>query len=174
MAKYTARTIKGALYDRKHGGSKFLSDTVTVTYPDLELLTETLKGAGINGEIDLPTYGQLGSLEVEVSHNGLNEENIKTFGMEMQKLEHRWAVQVLNSETGEAEVVGKKVIFHGVPKKLGIGSIEPNKAEEPSSAFEVTYIKYMSGNKRLFEIDKLNDVFIVGDTDYSAVIRNLL
>lgn len=172
--KYQARTIKGALYDRKHGNSKFLADTVTVTYPDIELLTETLKGAGINGEIDLPTYGQFGPMEVEVAHNGLNEENIKLFGMETQNLEHRWATQVLNSETGTTEVVSKKVIWRGIPKKFGLGSIEPNKAEEPTSSFELTYIKYMIGNKRMFEIDKLNDVFIVGDTDYSATIKAAL
>lgn len=174
MAKYQARSIKGTLYDKKHGSTKFLSDTVTVTYPDLELLTETLKGAGINGEIDLPTYGQFGSLEVEVSHNGINEENIRLFRMETQELEHRWATQVMNSETGETEVIGKKCIFRGIPKKFGLGSIEPNKAEEPSSSFELTYIKYMIGNKRMFEIDKLNDVFIVEDTDYSAKVKNVL
>ena len=171
---YQARSIKGALYDKKHGGTKWLSDTVTVTYPDLEFLTETLKGAGINGELDIPTYGQLGSMEVEVAHNGLNLENIKLFRMEKQELEHRWASQVLNASTGETEIVGKKVIFHGLPKKMGIGSIEPNKAEEPSSTFELLYMKYMIGNKVAFEIDKLNDKVIVDGVDYSAKVWNVL
>ena len=174
MAKYQARTIKGALYDKKHGGTKFLSDTVTVTYPDLELLTETLKGAGLNGELDLPTYGQFGSMEVEVAHNGLNANIVKLFGMETQYLEHRWASQVLNSETGESEVVGKKIIWRGIPKKLGIGSIEPNKAEEPSSTFELTYMKYLIAGVVVLEIDKLNDVFKANGVDYSSAVRNVL
>lgn len=172
--KYQARSIKGTLYDKKRGGTKWLSDTVTVTYPDLEWLSETLKGAGINGEIDLPSYGQLGSLVVEVSHNGLNTENIKLFRMEKQELEHRWATQVLNAATGETEIIGKKAIFHGVPKKMGMGVIEPNKAEEPSSAFELLYIKYMIGNKVAFEIDKLNDKVIIDGVDYSAKVWNVL
>lgn len=172
--KYQSRSIKGTLYDKKHGGAKWLSDTVTVTYPDIEFLSETLKGAGINGEIDLPTYGQLGSLEVEIAHNGLNKENIKLLRLEKQELEHRWASQVMNTETGATEVVGKKVIFHGVPKKMGIGSIEPNKAEEPSTALELLYIKYMIGNQVMFEIDKLNDKVIVDGVDYSAKVWNVL
>lgn len=172
--RYQSRTIKGALYDRGNGAPKLLADVVGVTYPDLELLSETLKGAGINGEIDLPTYGQFGSLVIEVSHNGLGTDVVKTFRMQTQQFEHRWAAQVLNSENGQSEVQGKKVIFHGIPKKLGLGSIEPNKAEGSSSAFEVTYLKYIIGNTVALEIDKLNDKFVVDGVDYSAAIRNVL
>ena len=171
--KYQSRSIKGKLYDKKRG-NKLLSDVTTLTMPDLELLSETLRGAGINGEIDLPTYGQFGSLVVEVSHNGLSKDTIRTFGMEAQELEHRWASQVLNSDTGNSEVVGKKLIFRGLPKKLGLGSIEPNKAEESSSAFELVYMKYVIGNDSVIEIDKLNDVFKVDGVDYSAAVRNVL
>ena len=46
--KYQSRSIRGALYDKKRA-NKLLNDVVTVTYPDLELLSETLRGAGING-----------------------------------------------------------------------------------------------------------------------------
>lgn len=171
--KYQARSIKGKLYDKKRG-NKLLADVTTITMPDLELLSETFRGAGVNGEIDLPTYGQFGSLVVEISHNGLSRDTIKTFGMETQELEHRWASQVLDSATGEAEVVGKKLIFRGLPKKLGLGSVEPNKAEESSSAFELVYMKYVIGNDAVIEIDKLNDVFKVDGVDYSAAIRSVL
>ena len=171
--KYQSRSIKGKLYDKKRG-NKLLADVTTLTMPDLELLSETFRGAGVNGELGLPTYGQFGSLVVEVSHNGLSKDTIKTFGMEAQELEHRWASQVLNSETGNSEVVGKKLIFRGLPKKLGLGSIEPNKAEESSSAFELVYMKYVIGNDAVIEIDKLNDVFKVDGVDYSAAIRNVL
>lgn len=172
--KYQTRTIKGKLYNKKGGATKLMADTVTVTYPDVEALTETFKGAGINGEIDLPTYGQFGAMEVEVSHNGLTAENIALFSMEEQSLEHRWASQVLNSDTGASEIVGKKMIWRGLPKKLGLGSIEPNKAEEATSTFELTYLKYIIGNKVVFELDKLNDTFKVNGTDYSAALNSVL
>ena len=174
MAKYQARTIKSALYDKSSGASKLLADTTSITFPDLEMLTETLKGAGINGEIDLPTIGQFGSLVIEVSQNGLSKDLVKTFRMKNQHLEARWASQQLNSSTGASEVVGKKVIFKGIPKKLAIGSIEPNKAEEASISFEATYMKYVIGNDVMFEIDKLNDVFVVDGVDYSADVRAVL
>ena len=168
------RTIKGELYDKRNGATKKLSDVTTVTYPDIELLTETLKGSGINGEINLPTIGQIGALEIEVGHNGLSLDIIRTFAMETQHFEHRWASQVLNRATGASEVLGKKMIFKGLPKKLGLGSIESNKAEETSTTFECLYLKYVIGNTVALEIDKLNDVFIIDGVDYSAVVRNVL
>lgn len=174
MARYQTRTIKGSLYDKSGTIAKLLYDTVTVTYPDLELLSETIKGVGINGEIDLPTYGQLGSLAVEINFNGLGKEAISLFGQKTQKLEHRWASQVLNSETGGSEVVGKKVIFYGLPKKLGFGGIEPNKAEEPTASFEITYMEYIINNEQVFLIDKLNDKFVVNGVDYSAAVKSVL
>jgi len=173
MPKYQTRTVKGKLYDKGNGGV-LLNDHTSVTYPDFELLTETFKGAGVNGEIDLPTYGQFGAMAIEVAHNGLSKETIATFAMKTQHLEHRWASQVLNSETGASEIVGKKVIFKGAPKKLGIGSIEPNKAEEASTSFELLYFKYIIGNDAVIELDKLNDVFKVNGVDYSAAIRDVL
>jgi P2 family phage contractile tail tube protein len=171
---YQTKTIKSKLYNRKDGKNAWLSDSTTVTFPDFEMLSETFKGAGINGEFDLPTLGQFGAMEVEVSHNGLSKDTIATFGMETQHLECRWAAQLLNSKTGDSEVVGKKIIFKGLPKKLGIGSIEPNKAEESSSTFSLLYFKYIIGNDVVLEYDKLNDVFKVNGIDYSAKIRAVL
>ena len=171
---YQTKTVKSKLYNKKGGQTVWLADTVSVTFPDFELLSETFKGAGINGELDLPVWGQFGAMLVEVSHNGLSKDTIATFGMETQHLECRWGAQVLNERTGESEIVGKKIIFKGLPKKLGIGSIESNKAEESSSSFSLLYFKYIIGNEVVIEYDKLNDVFKVLGKDYSEALRNVL
>ena len=172
--KYQARTIKCALYDKGDGISKRLSDTTSITLPDLELLTETFKGAGINGEIDLPTLGQFGSIAIEVAQNGLTKDIIRAFRMKTQHLEARWAAQTLDSTTGDSEVIGKKLIFKGRPKKLALGSLESNKAEENTISFEVLYLKYVVGNEVWIELDKLNDKFVIDGVDYSEAIRNVL
>lgn len=168
------RTIKGKLYDRTSSVARMLSDAATLTLPELALLTETIKGAGINGEIDLPTFGQLGALEVEISHNNLSRDTVRTFRQQTQHLEHRWASQSLDEASGATKVIGKKAIMKLLPKSLALGSIESNKAEESSSKFECIYLKYVEGNNVLLEIDKLNDKFVVDGVDYSAAIRNVL
>lgn len=168
------RTIKGQLYDRTGSVPKKLSDAASVTLPELALLTETIKGIGINGEIDLPTYGQLGALEVEISNNNISRDTVRTFRQQTQHLEHRWAAQSLDEKSGETKVVGKKAIMKLIPKSLNLGAIESNKAEEAPSKFECIYLKYVEGNTVLLEIDKLNDKFVVDGVDYSAAVRNVI
>ena len=168
------RTIKGKLYDRTSGVPRLLSDAASITLPEISLLTETIKGIGINGEIDLPTYGQLGAMEVEISNNNLSRETVRTFGQKTQHLEHRWASQDIATVSGETKVIGKKAIMKLIPKRLSLGSIESNKAEEASTKFECIYLKYVVGNDVLIEIDKMNDRFIVDGVDYSAATRNVL
>lgn len=169
-----ARIIKGKLYDRTSGVPRLLDDAASVTFPELALLTETIKGIGINGEVDLPTYGQLGALEVEVAFSNLTRNSVRTFRQQTQHLEHRWAAQTLDPASGENKVIGKKAIMKLIPKSINLGAIEANKAEETPAKFECIYLKYVEGNNVLLEIDKLNDRFIVDGTDYSRAIRNVL
>lgn len=168
------RTIKGKLYDRTSSVARLLSDAASVTLPEIALLTETIKGVGVNGEIDMPTYGQIGAMEVEISNNNLSRDTVRTFRQHTQHLEHRWAAQTLDPATGETKVVGKKAIMKLLPKSLNLGSIESNKAEEAPSKFECIYLKYVEGNNVLLEIDKLNDKFVVDGVDYSETTRNVL
>lgn len=169
-----ARVIKGKLYDRTSGVARLLDDAASLTLPELAMLTETIKGIGINGEIDLPTYGQLGALEVEIAFSNLSRDSVRTFRQQTQHLEHRWAGQTLDTASGETKVIGKKAIMKLIPKSLNLGSIESNKAEETPAKFECTYLKYVVGNNVLLEIDKLNDRLIVDGVDYSEAIRNVL
>ena len=169
-----ARTIKGKLYDRTSGATRLLDDAASVTLPEISLLTETIKGIGINGEVDLPTYGQLSAMEVEIAFSNITRNSVRTFRQQTQHLEHRWAAQSLDTATGATKVVGKKAIMKLIPKSLNLGGIEANKAEETPAKFECIYIKYVEGNNVLLEIDKLNDRFIVDGVDYSEAIRNVL
>ena len=168
------RTIKGKLYDRTSSVPRLLDDAASVTLPEIALLTETIKGLGVNGEIDMPTYGQVGAMEVEITNNNLSRDTVRTFRQQTQHLEHRWATQVLDPASGETKVVGKKAIMKLIPKSLNLGSIESNKAEEAPSKFECIYLKYVVGNDVLVEIDKLNDKFIIDGVDYSNAIRSVL
>lgn len=168
------RTIKGKLYDRTYAVPRLLDDAASVKLPEIALLSETIKGIGVNGEIDMPTYGQVGALEVEITNNNLSRDTVRTFRQQTHHLEHRWATQVLDPATGETKVVGKKAIMKLIPKSLNLGAIESNKAEETPSKFECTYLKYVVGNDVLLEIDKLNDKFVVDGIDYSGAVRSVL
>ena len=168
------RTIKYAIYNRKGKIPRRIADTTEVTLPDLEYLTETISGAGMNGELDAPTLGQLASAVLSIAARSLGEHAIEISAPETQHLELRWACMEMNEATGAVEPKDKKIIFKGVPKKLALGKLAPNSAEEPSIDLEMLYLKYIVGGVERIEIDKLNDVFKVNGVDYNEKVRNML
>ena len=168
------RTVKYTVYNRNGKVPKRIADTTEITLPDLEYLTETLSGAGINGEIDLPTLGQIGAATLSISERSLGENSIEISEPKTQNLELRWAVMALDEATGTVQTVDKKLIFKGLPKKLTLGKLAPNSAEESAIDFEMLYLKYIVRGVVKIEIDKINDVFKVNGVDYNAKISNVL
>ena len=72
------KTIQHAVYGKINGKRTYIEDTTSVSRPSLEFMTETLSGAGIMGEIELPSPAQLGSLSYEI---GLRRGNPKVIAL---------------------------------------------------------------------------------------------
>lgn len=169
------KTIQYSIYNRGNGGkAEFITDTTSIKRPSLEVMTDTVKGAGITGEIDLPTFGQLSAMEYEISFKRTNEKAVDLFGQKTQHIETRWVTDVLNTTSGNIVTCANKEIIKGVPKKLDLGNIETNSNNEASVTLEILYYKFIQDGKSLIEIDKLNNVFIVNGIDYAKSIREAL
>lgn len=173
--KHGNKTVQYSIYDRTEGGKpEFVADTTNLTRPSFVMLSDTIKGAGINGELDMPTMAQLGSLVYAIAFKRSNKKAVVLFGQKMQHLEVRWVTDVLDSESGKLSTCANKEIIKGYPKKLDLGDIETNKSNETSVELELTYYKFIQNGETLLEIDKLNNVFIVDGWDYAAELREAL
>ena len=168
------KTIQYSIYDRTNGRPDYVGDTSSYKRPSLEMLTDTIKGAGIMGEIDLPTIGQLGSLEVEIAFKKSNKKAIEMFSQKSHEIESRWVSDSIDSSNASLKTDANKEIIKGIPKKLDLGSIETNTANEVSLALEVLYYQYIVNGESLIEIDKLNNVMKILGVDYAKAIRQAL
>ena len=168
------KTVQYAVYSRDGGSPAYVQDTTTVTRPSLEFLTDTISGAGINGEIDMPTYAQLGSMTYEIGLRRAGPNAIKLFEQKTQELEVRWVTDTVDSATGNSAVSANKDIVKGRPKTLEGGTIENNAAQDGNLILEVLYLKHIQDGVTMYEIDKLNNVFIVNGTDYAQQIRDAI
>lgn len=168
------KTVQYAVYSRDGGSPAYVQDTTTVTRPSLEFLTDTLSGAGINGEIDMPTYAQLGSMTYEIGLRRTNPRAVALLSPDTHELETRWVTDVIDTATGAASVSANKEIVKGFAKSLEGGTLENNAGQEANLVLEVSFYKYIQDGETLIEIDKFNNVFRVGDTDYGQAIRDNL
>jgi len=172
--KHTNKTIQYSIYDRKNGKSEFIADTTSLKRPSIETLSDTIKGAGIMGEIDLPTLAQIAAMQYEISFKSANKKAIELFGQETQELEVRWVSDVLDTATSKISTCANKDIIKGVPKSIDLGNIETNSNNESTLPLEVLYFKHIQNGEVLIEIDKLNNVFIINGVDYAKAIREAL
>ena len=174
MAKHGNKTIQYSIYDRTEGKPVFVTDTTSLKRPDLSNMTETITGAGIMGEVDLPTLGQLAAMSYEITFKRSNKNAVVFFGQKTQHFETRWATDVLDASNAKIGISACKEIVKAIPKSLGLGSLESNSANETTVAMEVIYYKFIQDGETLIEIDKLNNVFIIDGWDYAAQIREAL
>ncbi|MDQ0114357.1 phage major tail tube protein [Paenibacillus harenae] len=160
-------------YSVYRNGSEFLG-TADIELPSFESLTETIKGAGIAGEIDSPTIGHFGASSVTINWRTIDPAAISLLEPKQHALDFRVASQALESATGQYSIVPTKISVRGMPKTLALGSLEANATTGTSNELEVSYIKIVADGKTILELDKYNSIFIVNGVDYLAAERAAL
>lgn len=145
-----------------------------VTLPKLEAITETVKGAGIAGEIDSPTIGHFGSMELELNWRTLMKTNVSLAKPTGVDLDLRGAIQMNDTQTGTLKSVPAKVMVRGLPKSTDLGKLEMGATTDTKNTIEVTYIKVTIDGTDVLELDKYNYICSIEGTDYMAAVRTAL
>lgn len=168
------KTINYAIYDRTDGWAKPVTETTSYKRPSLGMLTGTIEGGGINGEIELPALAQLEAMEFEIDLKKTNEDAITLFAPGSHKIEIRWANDAIDSATGKVMVGGNKEIIIYVPMSFDMGKVEKNETNDAKLKGQILYYQYIQGGVSLIEIDRLNNIFKINGVDYAASIRDAL
>ena len=159
------------VYDR---GERCVGISDEVNLPDFESMTETLSGPGILGEIDDPTLGQFGSMEMEIPFVTLTQSMFKLIGNNnVVNATLRGSIQMTNPETGEINNVGMRIAVRGMLKGITGGSVKQGQGTKSSIKIELTYILIEIGSKQVIELDKLNFVYKINGKDLLERIRKL-
>lgn len=148
--------------------------TSDVELPTLEALTETIKGAGIAGEIAAPVIGHLGSAETKLNWRTVTNRNISLTAPKAHTLDIRGDEQVYDSTAGEFKTCAVKLLVVGIPKNTGLGKLEPATTTGTSNTLETNYMKLTIDGKDKLEFDKYNYIFKVDGKDYLSESREAL
>jgi len=143
-----------------------------ITLPSIEYKTATLSGAGVGGEIEMPTPGQTNSMELEINWRTLNEDMTKLLAMKAHDLEIRGSNEQYDAGTGAITSEPVKINVRSLPKKGDIGSFKPADHTDTKSTLEIIYLKIAIAGKVTTEIDKLNYIHFVDGVDYLASVRS--
>ncbi len=153
-------------------GTKLIGVSDEVTLPDLEAMTETISGAGILGEIDSPTVGHYGSMEMEIPFRVVNSDMFSVVKPnEVVDITLRASEQTLSSNG--LDFKGVRVVVRGLFKKYTGGSVKQGSPTNSSVTIELLYYMLEIDGKKVMELDKLNGVCVVNGEDVLKKARKL-
>ena len=159
---------------RIYGDGTDMLGTADLTLPKMDAMTDTVKGAGIAGEVEVPVRGNFKSSELQAKWRTIDPNAAKLFTQTSHDIDCRGAFQVQDPGTGALDVQAVKLFCRVMPKGFELGKFEVAKMTDTTTSFEVLYLKLTINGKVVMELDKLNSVCKIGDTDLMADVREAL
>lgn len=144
-----------------------------VTMPTVQFLTQTIKGAGIAGEVESILTGQMQAMEVGFKWHVLTKQAMALSTPKQHTLELREVQQSMGA-TGAISVTGVKHILKITPKSMSGGSLKPQSTSDPETKASVQYWAEYRDGKMVMELDPLGYKCLMSGTDYLASVRKAM
>ncbi|MCP4747979.1 MAG: phage major tail tube protein [Desulfobacteraceae bacterium] len=157
---------------RVYNEDNALVGVADVQLPALEAMTETVKGAGIAGEIDSPTIGHYGSMTVSINFRTVTAAMVSLAAPKAHYLAFQGSIQVYDSAEGKYTTKALKVAVKATPKKTEFGKMDVGAAQESSWEGEVSYLKITLADDEVLELDKFNFICKIDGEDYLETLRS--
>lgn len=160
-------------YNVYNDASKLVGVSGDVELPDFEAITETIKGAGVLGEIEATATGQFSSMIIKIPFSVLYEDMFTLVNSATGvNVTLRGSAQFMDPTTGITDHYPVKVVVRGKCKKYSLGKMTKGKKMDPSVELEILYIKIDVNNKPVVELDKVNFKYAVNGVDLLEKIRS--
>lgn len=163
-----------AYTDLVSAANKLVGVTAEVTLPEFEFTSETLSLAGMAGEVDSPSMGQVKSTQIEIPFSNVSYEMFRILADDNASVILRAAQEKIETDSLKKTHIGRVVTVKGMTKKVNYGKLVKGGYGNPSITKEVIYYKDELDGKVLTEVDKFNGKYVVNGQDIMADIEELI
>lgn len=145
-----------------------------VTLPNLAAIVQTLSGAGIAGNVEVPVLGHYDVMSLTLNFRTTTEHSVRLSEPRRHNIDLRMAQQIEDTVAGEVKVQSIKHVLVVVPKTDTGGTVAPAAPTNGSGEYSVRYwATYIDGAK-VREIDPLNFICEVNGVDHLADVRKAI
>ena len=170
MPNFDESVINFAVYE---DGVEYVG-MATATLPNLSAIVQTLSGAGIAGNVEVPVLGHYDVMSLTLNFRTTTEQSVRLSEPRRHNIDLRAAQQIEDTVAGKVKVQSVKHILVVVPKTDTGGSIAPASPTNGSGEYSVRYwATYIDGSK-VREIDPLNFICEVNGVDYLDDVRKAI
>lgn len=168
--KYDQGVINFAVFE---DGNEYYG-MAQASLPDITMLTQTITGAGIAGNIESVILGHFDTMTLSLNFRSTTKQAVKLSEPRRHTIDLRVAQQIEDTVAGEVKTQAVKHLFVVVPKKDVGGNIAPASPMDASGEYAVRYwATYIEGEK-VREIDPMNFIYEVNGTNYLADVKTSL
>jgi P2 family phage contractile tail tube protein len=153
---------------------KLIGQTGEITLPNFEPMTETISGAGILGEHEVPITGHFTDLTIEITFRTVTAAIAVLMRETSDLLYLRGGQQYYDHTTGEAKYQRIKITIRRRPKGIDLGKLQQAKMTESKVSLAIYYIKIEDNDTVLIEYDPYNYIYIVNGVDLLAELRSMI
>lgn len=146
----------------------------SVALPSLQAMSETVKGAGIAGEIEMPLVGQYQSMTTKLDFTTISSDAMKLSSPSAHDIVVRGSQQLFNTSSGVSESEAVTAFMKVVCKQSELGKLEKGSGSDTSIELEVLSIRLVINNEEIVNVDKCNYVCEFGGVDYMAQLKRNL
>jgi len=154
-------------------GENLIGVTTTVTLPEISHMTATISGAGLGGEFEVPVAGYTQNITMELPFTALTPQ-VAELSNSNKKCEIvlRAATQVFDKGNGTRDYAPMKIVVGGAVTAGTPGSLQLGNPMGSTLKISATRYSITVGDDKLFEVDKINQIYIVDGVDMMQAIRD--
>lgn len=146
--------------------SALLVGVADIELPEIEFLTESIKGAGISGEIEAVIQGHVAPMEVTINFHAQSKNTIELCNsLYGQKITCRSSIGSYDAASGAIASIGDRLHMTIGVKNIALGKRETGSALDSGVTVAVMALKYVIVGKTVLDIDPANMIFKVNGTD---------
>ena len=154
--------------------SRTMIGVADIALPTLSFLSDTLSGAGIAGEVDVPAMGLFSSLTTTINWTSLVQDNIRFTAPRTYHFDFQGSLQLYDHALGEFRPQQIRIVERANPKSITLGNFGPASKMGTSGEFELIYLNISIEGREHIEIDKFGYICRVDGTDFLARVRRNL
>jgi P2 family phage contractile tail tube protein len=153
-------------------GNRFIG-MADATLPNLALLTDELKGAGIGGTINMPVMAHYDDFETTLNFHTITRQGVELMRQDCLLIDVRAGVQHYDPSC-KVQIEAWRFVMRILNKGFDLGKLEVGTKETVAVTGAVTYIKGVLNGDEIFELDKVNMIARVLGNDYATAIRQAI
>jgi len=153
-------------------GVGFVGIAEEVTVPALERVTESYRGAGMLGEVELDLGIEAMTLEMTLAE--YSDSVIKQFGIRDASGVGVRLMAAAKADNADSAVDAIEISVRGRWKKIDPGNLKGGDLAKMKVEMPLTYLKYTVNGNVLIKIDLINGIEEVNGVDLTAAMREAL